>query len=144
MGWDSALLQNAVARYVVENGYGYPTSEIEGQTVPLFQGLRKGDVDLAMEIWLPNQNVVWQEAVRAGEVLPVGKSLEDNWQSTFLIPKYIQDANPDLDSVEDLKEDKYKALFAEPDSGGKAVLWGCIATGHAEVFKREPKQDQAT
>ena len=128
LGWDSALLQNAVARYVVENGYGYPTSEIEGQTVPLFQGLRKGDVDLAMEIWLPNQNVVWQEAVRAGEVLPVGKSLEDNWQSTFLIPKYIQDANPDLDSVEDLKEDKYKALFAEPDSGGKAVLWGCIAT----------------
>ena len=29
LGWDSALLQNAVARYVVENGYGYPTSEIE-------------------------------------------------------------------------------------------------------------------
>ncbi|GIS82362.1 MAG: hypothetical protein CM1200mP15_09940 [Dehalococcoidia bacterium] len=34
----------------------------------MFQGLRKGDVDLAMEIWLPNQNAVWDEAVAAGEV----------------------------------------------------------------------------
>ena len=127
LNWDSALVQNGIARYIVEHGYGHETSQIEGATVPLFQGLRKGDIDITMEIWLPNQNVVWNEAVKAGEVIPVGKSLEDNWQSTFLIPAYVQEANPDLDSVEDLKEEKYKALFAEPDSSGKAVLWGCIA-----------------
>ncbi|MDC0035200.1 hypothetical protein OAJ44_02420 [Chloroflexi bacterium] len=127
LNWDSALVQNGIARYVVEHGYGHETSQVEGATVPLFQGLRKGDIDITMEIWLPNQNVVWNEAVKAGEVIPVGKSLEDNWQSTFLIPAYVQEANPDLDSVEDLKEEQYKALFAEADSGGKAVLWGCIA-----------------
>ena len=127
LNWDSALVQNGIARYIVEHGYGHKTSQVEGATVPLFQGLRKGDIDITMEIWLPNQNVVWNEAVKAGEVIPVGKSLEDNWQSTFLIPAYVQAANPDLDSVEDLKEEKYKALFAEPDSSGKAVLWGCIA-----------------
>ena len=97
LNWDSAL---------VEHGYGHETSQIEGATVPLFQGLRKGDIDITMEIWLPNQNVVWNEAVKAGEVIPVGKSLEDNWQSTFLIPAYVQAANPDLDSVEDLKEEQ--------------------------------------
>ena len=32
-----------------------------------------------------------------------------------------------MDSVEDLKDEQYKALFAEADSGGKAVLYGCIA-----------------
>jgi glycine betaine/proline transport system substrate-binding protein len=127
LNWDSALVQNAVARYIVENGYGYPTSQIEGATVPMFQGLRKGDVDIAMEIWLPNQIEVWNEAMDAGEVLPVGKSLEDNWQSTFLIPAYVHEQYPDLDNVEDLKEDQYKELFSEPDSGGKAVLYGCIA-----------------
>ena len=127
LNWDSALVQNGIARYIVEHGYGHETSQIEGATVPLFQGLRKGDIDITMEIWLPNQNVVWNEAVKAGEVIPVGKSLEDNWQSTFLIPAYVQEANPGLDSVEDLKDDKYKALFAEADSGGKAVLYGCIA-----------------
>ena len=127
LGWDSALVQNGVARYIVEHGYGYPTSQIEGQTVPLFQGLRKGDIDITMEIWLPNQNAVWNEAVRAGEVIPVGRSLEDNWQSTFVIPGYVQDANPGLVNVQDLKKDEYRALFAQPDSGGKAVLLGCLA-----------------
>ena len=111
LDWTSALVQNGVARYIVEHGYGYPTSQIEGSTLPLFQGLRKGDVDLTMEIWLPNQATAWNEAVKAGEVLPVGKSLEDNWQSSFLIPQYMQDANPELDSVEDLKEDKFQDLF---------------------------------
>ena len=107
LNWDSALVQNGVARYIVEHGYGYPTSQIEGSTLPLFQGLRKGDVDLTMEIWLPNQDTAWNEAVKAGEVIPVGKSLEDNWQSSFLIPQYMQDANPELDSIEDLKEDNH-------------------------------------
>ena len=127
LDWVSAQVQNGVARYIVEHGYGYPTSQIEGSTVPLFQGLRKGDIDITMEIWLPNQNEYWNEAVKAGEVIPVGKSLEDNWQSTFLIPGYLQDANPGLVSVEDLKKDEYKSLFVEPDSDGKAVLIGCIA-----------------
>ena len=85
LNWDSALVQNGVARYIVEHGYGYPTSQIEGATVPLFQGLRKGDIDITMEIWLPNQNAVWNEAIKDGEVIPVGRSLEDNWQSTFII-----------------------------------------------------------
>ena len=128
LGWDSALVQNGVARYIVEHGYGYPTSHIEGQTVPLFQGLRKGEIDITMEIWLPNQNAVWNEAVKNGEVIPVGRSLEDNWQSTFIIPGYLQDANPGLVSVQDLKKDEFKSLFEQPDSGGKAVLLGCIAT----------------
>ena len=128
LGWDSALVQNGVARYIVEHGYGYPTSQIEGQTVPLFQGLRKGEIDITMEIWLPNQNAVWNEAVKAGEVIPVGRSLEDNWQSTFVIPGFVQDANPGLVNVQDLKMDEYKALFSQADSGGKAVLFGCIAS----------------
>ncbi|SUZ94927.1 uncharacterized protein METZ01_LOCUS47781, partial [marine metagenome] len=30
LDWTSALVQNGVARYIVEHGYGYPTSQIEG------------------------------------------------------------------------------------------------------------------
>ena len=127
LSWQSALVQNGVARYIVENGYGYPTSEIEGDTVPLFQGLRRGDIDITMEIWLPNQIDAWTEAIKLGEVISVGKSLPDNWQSTFVVPGFLQDANPGLMSVEDLKTDEFKELFVEPDSGGKAVLIGCLA-----------------
>ena len=62
LDWDSAQVQNGVARYIVEKGYGYPTDEIGGSTVPLFQGLRTNDIDITMEIWLPNQNKIWNEA----------------------------------------------------------------------------------
>ena len=125
LNWDSALVQNAVARYIIENGYGYPTDHIEGATIPLFQGLIKGDIDVTMEIWLPNQQEVWDEAIKAGQVISVGKSLEDNWQSTWIIPGYTAEANPGLKSVSDIPD--YVELFAQADSGGKAVLIGCIA-----------------
>ena len=49
-----------------------------------------------------------------------------DWQSSFVIPAYLQEQYPDLDSVEDLKEDKYKALFATAETGGKARLVSCV------------------
>jgi glycine betaine/proline transport system substrate-binding protein len=125
LDWDSAQVQNGVARYIVEKGYGHETEQIEGSTVPLFQGLIKHDVDITMEIWLPNQIKIWNEATKNGQVIGVGKSLEDNWQSTFVVPTYLVEENPGLKSVSDIPA--HKELWAEPDSGGKAVLIGCIA-----------------
>jgi len=96
--------------------------------MPLFQGLRNGDVDINMEIWLADANTqMWNDALSADEAIDAGKSLDDNWQSTFLIPGYLQDANPGLDSIEDLKTDQYKNLFVDEYSAGKAVLIGCLA-----------------
>ena len=34
LDWTSALVQNGVARYIVEYGFGYKTSEIVGSTAP--------------------------------------------------------------------------------------------------------------
>ena len=125
LDWTSAQVQNGVARYIVENGYGYPTEAIDGSTVPLFQGLIKHDIDITMEIWLPNQEAIWSKALKDGQVVAAGKSLEDNWQSTFVVPTYMVEQNPGLVSVSDIPE--FKDLWVEPDSGGKAVLIGCIA-----------------
>ena len=73
--WNSAQIQNRVAQYIVDKGYGYPTEVVLGGTLPLFQGLRRGDSDITMEIWLPNQDEAWDEAQAAGEVVSVGESL---------------------------------------------------------------------
>lgn len=125
LNWDSAQIQNAIARYIVEEGYGYPTEALEGGTIPLFQGLLGGDVDVTMEIWLPNQNEVWEPALASGQVIPVGKSLNDNWQSAYVIPTYLSEANPELRTVQDIRDH----LDAFPDKeDGKAILWSCIAT----------------
>ena len=126
LNWTSAQLQNRIAQYIVEKGYGYPTDVVFGATLPLFQGLRRGDSHITMEIWLPNQDEAWAEAQAAGEVVSIGESLGKDWQSAFVIPAYLQEEYPDLDSVEDLKDEKYKALFQTTESGDKARLVSCV------------------
>ena len=126
LNWDSAQVQNRVAQYLVEKGYGYPTDVVFGATLPLFQGLRNGDSHITMEIWLPNQDEAWAEAQSAGEVVPIGESLGKDWQSAFVIPTYMTEQYPELDSVDDLKDDRFKDLFATAESGDKALLVSCV------------------
>ena len=126
LNWASALLQNRIAQYIVEHGYGYPTDVKFGATLPLFEGLQRGDTDVTMEIWLPNQDEAWDKARSEGAVLSVGQSLGSDWQSAFVIPAYLQEQYPDLDHVDDLKEQEFKDLFKTAETGDKARLVSCI------------------
>ena len=126
LNWSSALVQNRIAQYLVEKGYGYPTEVKLGATLPLFQGLKRGDTHVTMEIWLPNQDEAWEAARSEGAVLSVGKSLGQDWQSSFVIPAYLQEQYPELDSVEDLKDQQYKDLFKTTETGDKARLVSCV------------------
>ena len=139
LGWDSALLQNRIAQYIVEKGYGYPTAAAPGGTIDLFEGLRKGDVDVIMELWLPNHVEAWEEATIGGEMVTLGESLTKLTQSAFMIPAYLQDAYPQLDSVSDLADEQYRELFADTGSGGLARLvscpgsWACNGVNQAQI-----------
>ena len=126
LNWSSAQIQNRIAQYIVEEGYGYPTDVVFGATLPLLQGLLRGDTHVTMEIWLPNQEAPWVEALAAGDIVQVGHSLGEDWQSAFVIPAYLQEEYPELDSVEDLKEDWAKELFATAETDGKARLVSCV------------------
>ena len=126
LNWASALLQNRIAQYIVEFGYGYPTDVKFGATLPLFEGLKNGDTHVTMEIWLPNQDEAWEKARSEGAVLSVGRSLGSDWQSAFVIPAYLQEQYPDLDSIDDLKDQQYKDLFKTAETGDKARLVSCV------------------
>ena len=126
LNWASALLQNRIAQYIVEYGYGYPTDVKFGATLPLFEGLKRGDTDVTMEIWLPNQDEAWEKARSDGAVLSVGKSLGSDWQSAFVIPAYLQEQYPELDNVDDLTKQEYKDLFKTTETGDKARLVSCV------------------
>ena len=124
LNWDSAQIQNAVARFILENGYGYETGAVFGGTSPLMEALTRGDTNISMEIWLPNQQEAYDAAIAQGTITSIGNSLEDNWQSAFIIPQYTADANPGLRAVEDLPN--HMELFVTADSRGKARLITCI------------------
>ena len=127
LDWISVQVQNRIAQYIVEKGYGYPTDIIAGSTLPLFDSLRRGDTHVTMEIWIPNQKQALAEAIDANEVFLIGPGLGDVWQSSFVIPAYLQEQYPDLDSVDDLKDDRFKSLFATAETEGKARLMSCVA-----------------
>ena len=126
LNWPSVKLQTRIAQYIAEVGYGYSTSVESGTAGPLFQALRAGNIDVLMEVWLPNQEEDWEAALAEGSVSSPGRSLGTDWQSAFVIPKYLQEQYPDLDSVEDLKEEQYRSLFATNETDGKARLVSCV------------------
>ena len=66
LNWQSAMIQNRIAQYLVEKGYGHPTAATFGATLPLFQGLRNGDVDVNLEVWVTNQPA-WSRPSRRGK-----------------------------------------------------------------------------
>ena len=137
LNWTSAQVQNRIAQYILENGYGYPTDVILGATIPNFQGFQKGDIHVTMEIWLPNQSIGWEKALEIGDVVSVGTSLVGDWQSTFVIPKYVADENPGLKTPQDLLKPEYQELFSTADSRGKARLVACVIGWNCEITNTE-------
>ncbi len=139
LNWTSAQVQNRIAQFIIEYGYGYQTAVIPGRTEDLFQKLRNGEIDVSMEVWLPLQQADWLAAQSSGEVIPVGSSMGQDWQSTFVIPAYLQEEYPGLDHVDDLKDPVYRELFANASSGGRARLlscpvgWACLHKNEAQI-----------
>lgn len=118
LNWDSAQFNNSIARVVIESGYGYPTYSKYGSSVPLFQSLRQGDLHVYMELWLPNSQELYDNALANQQIVDLGLNFGDVTQGWF-VPKYviegdskrgIEAAAPDLKSVMDLEQ--YANLFA--------------------------------
>jgi len=126
LNWTSAQVQNAIARFIVEHGYGCTTEAIFGPPEPLWESLVGGNIHVLMESWLPNHKPWWDPAILEASVIPLGKSLDDNWQSAFVVPTYVVEQNPGLKTVQDLR--KYWDLFATGQVSNKAVIQGCLAS----------------
>lgn len=135
LNWTSAQIQNWIARAIAERGYGYETDAILGGTIPMMEALSAGDTNITMEIWLPNQQEAWDTAFAKGDLQILGNSLEDNWQSGYVIPQYTADANPGLVAATDLPE--YKDLFTTTATGNKGRSIGCIPGWECEVINEK-------
>jgi glycine betaine/proline transport system substrate-binding protein len=136
-GWDSALALNRIAQFILEEGYGYETDTVPGETIPLFEGLRRGDIQVSMEIWV-DQQPEWQGAVDDGTLLDHGTSFGESIQGWF-VPTYVIEGDddrgiepmaPDLQHVDDLPD--YWELFQDPEDRNKGRFYDCIAGWECE------------
>jgi glycine betaine/proline transport system substrate-binding protein len=127
--WDSVQVHNRIAGFILEHGYGYNVTYKFGESIPLILGLRRGDVDATMEVWVDNVYDAIVDALREGDVIALGCNYADAPQGWY-VPTYVIEGDeargikpmaPDLKSVLDLP--KYVELFSEPQSRGKGVFY---------------------
>ena len=141
LNWDSVMVHNRIAAFIIENGYGYPESEYTpGGTIPLFEGLARGDVDINMECWVANQQEAYDKHINAGSVIDLGDNFWDNWQG-WLVPTYMIE-NGDLPegiSVSDMPQ--YWELFEDPEDNTKGRFYSCIPGWECEKINEEKFQE---
>lgn len=132
LDWDSNRFHTAVARYILEVGYGCKTDSLPGSTIPLLQGMAQGNIDVTMEIWKANIQDAWNKFESTGKVVQLGVNFPDSVQGWY-VPKYLIEGDakrgikaqaPDLKSVSDLP--KYKKLFTDPEEPSKGRFVNCI------------------
>lgn len=123
--WDSAQVHNRIAAFIVEKGYGYPVDYVFGETMPIMQGMEKGNIDVTMEMWVDNVKEAYQKMLDSGAVKDLGANFPDSPQGWY-VPTYmikgdsargIKPMAPDLKSVSDLP--KYAKLFKDPEQPDK-------------------------
>jgi glycine betaine/proline transport system substrate-binding protein len=130
--WQTIWVNNAIAQFIIENGYDYPVETVEVTTPIAQQALVDGELDIHMELWRYNILDWYNEVTESGELIDLGDTFEKSTQGWY-VPRYVIEGDaergiepmaPDLVSVFDLPE--YKELFADPEDPDKGLLLNCI------------------
>lgn len=131
-GWDSQVLHNEIAKFIVENAYeGYVFETSTGSSTMNWQALLAGDIDLDIESWTDNV-VTYQDDVARGDIVELGVLVSDSKQGLY-VPRYVIEGDaergiapiaPDLKTVEDLK--KYPNLFPDEENPDRGRIYGSI------------------
>jgi glycine betaine/proline transport system permease protein/glycine betaine/proline transport system substrate-binding protein len=131
-GWDSQMLHNEIAKFIVLNGYeNYDFQTSTGSSTMNWQAMIAGDVDLDIESWTDNV-ATYPEDVANGDIVDVGVLVPDSAQGLY-VPRYVIEGDPergiepmapDLKTVEDLK--KYAHIFPDDEEPERGRIFGSI------------------
>lgn len=127
--WDSVQFHNRVAGFILEHGFGLKPDYLFSESIPGLMGLERGDVHVAMEVWVDNV-LEWYEASQEKKTaIALGETFPDAPQGWY-VPTYVIEGDPergiepmapDFRSVEDIA--RYKELFRDPEEPDKARLY---------------------
>ena len=120
---ESQWINNAIAKFIIEEGYGYPVETVVESTPAMQEGLPVGTIDLNLEGW--QQNIIdWYDAeLERGAIINLGMIYEGGPQF-FVIPSWVAEAN-NIRTVQDMKD--HWRLFQDPQDPSKGVFYNCIS-----------------
>ncbi len=120
--WDSAALDVAVARIILEQKMGYPVELVPSTSNDQFEAVASGAAHASLEVWTTSQPARVQEYVYDKKTVENGGPLGAIGQSGWYIPRYMLAQFPDIRDWESLKDPAVAAALATPETGGKGRL----------------------
>lgn len=124
MTWPSAAALAHIHAIVLEQGFGCNVEIVTGDTVPTSSSmLTRGTPAVAPELWTSTIEEPWAEGVAEGRVVKLADAITDGTVEGWFIPRYVQEANPDLVSAEDVVA--RPDLFPDPEDPSKGRLYSC-------------------
>jgi glycine betaine/proline transport system substrate-binding protein len=131
MNWASSQVVTAVAKFIMEQGYGCKVVTVPSATIPAVTSMAETNKpDIATEVWV-NSAAAYPGLVEAGKVRTLTKVLSDGGEEGWWVPKYLVDKHPELKTI--------AGVLANPKVvGGRfhncPVGWGCrIANDNLKV-----------
>jgi ABC-type proline/glycine betaine transport system substrate-binding protein len=120
--WESFHINNAIATYILERGYGYKVENVAGTAEELLAAMEQGRIDLKIEFWLSNRQEWYTEQTRKGSIVDLGIIYEGGPQF-WIIPRWVSEEYG-IKTVHDMKE-RWQ-LFQDPDDPTKGLFYNCI------------------
>ncbi len=119
---DIQRLSNAIARFILEEGYGYRVVMVESTIKEVHERLTEGDIDVTLEMWKDN-NLAWYDLVsEKGEVVDLGP-IYTGGRQYWIIPRwYAREKN--ITGVFQMKQ--HWRDFANPEDPSKGIFFNCI------------------
>ena len=135
MTWPSAAALAQIHAKILDAGYDCNVEIVTGDTVPTTSSMvLRGSPAIAPELWTSTVQGQWDTALEDGSVVALGDAISDGTIEGWFIPRYTQEANPEIVSAETAIANPL--VFADPEDSSKGRLytcppgWGCeLATG---------------
>ena len=127
VNWESGEFITAVMQEIIERGYGCATETVPGNTVTLEQALANDDIQILAEEWVSRSDV-WKKAQDEGTVRAIGHPFTEAREGWY-VPDYMvrgpKATAPGLNSVSQLGDPRYVALFRDPEQPDKGRFLNC-------------------
>ncbi|MEM9580832.1 MAG: glycine betaine ABC transporter substrate-binding protein [Pseudomonadota bacterium] len=112
MDWASSAVVTAVAKFLMEQGYGCTVQKVPSSTVPALTSLAEtGEPDILTEVWA-NSTPSYEPLLAEGKLVELTHVLSDGGVEAWWIPAYLAESNPELTT--------WEGIMANPAAvGGK-------------------------
>lgn len=132
--WESLWINNALAKFLLEHGYGYKVETVE-LTTPVAQvSLARGDIDVWMEMTPTNWLDWYLKETATGNVIDLKDyPIMENQPQFFMVPKWFAEQHG-IRTVEDMKKPEVFKALADPEDPSKGAFINCIIGWQCEAI----------